>query len=302
MSFSSDVKAELCRTDIGAKQYAVAECFGALLYCNTFTANEIKIITGSEEFASRLPRLFRRAFGVDFDQIAPGRENAKSVFTVTSREKTARVMEAFGYSAEGVVAHHLNFGVLEDDLCRECFLRGAFLAGGSVTDPEKRYHLELVTDHIQVSRGVNALLIDMGFEPKSVARSGNYITYFKQSAVIEDLLTTIGAPVAAMSVMSAKIEKDMTNSVNRKVNCDTANVLKTVEASANQLETIRKLREMGAFDSLPEKLKETASLREEYPELSLTELAQLAEPPVTKSCLNHRLRKLTDTAEKLMHG
>jgi len=109
---------------------------------------------------------------------------------------------------EGILAHHINFGVLEDDCSRQSFMRGAFFAGGSVTDPNKRYHLELVTDHYNVSREAFSLLLDMGFEPKSTSRGGNYITYFKNSEIIADFLTTLGAPVAAIEIMSAKIMKE----------------------------------------------------------------------------------------------
>ena len=299
MSFSSDVKAELCRTDIGTRTCAVAECYGVLLFSNIFSMQEIRIVTSSEGFASRLPKLFQRAFGITFDQLPQQGENGRRAFIITDAGKIESILEAFGYDAKGVVSHHVNLGILEEDDCRESFVRGAFLAGGSVTDPEKRYHLEFVTDHYRVSREITALFLDMGFEPRCVVRNGNYIMYFKQSSVIEDLLTTIGAPISAMGVMSAKIEKDMTNSVNRKVNCDTANVSKTVEASAAQLLAIRKIREHMAFDGLPERLQATAELRERFPELALSELAKAADPPVTKSCLNHRLRKLVEISEKL---
>ena len=110
-----------------------------------------------------------------------------------------------------------------------------FFAGGSVTDPAKRYHLELATSHLQVSRELEVLLREFGYPPKSVTRNGSCITYFKQSDQIEDFLTLIGAPVAAMSVMSAKLEKDLRNSVNRRLNCDSANLDKAVEAAQEQL-------------------------------------------------------------------
>ena len=299
MSFSSEVKSELCRAEMGSKQCAVAECYGILLFCNLFSAREIRIITGSDNFAARLPKLFSRAFGITFDQVPQKEETGRRTFAITDEGKAACVFESFGYDAKGAVAHHVNLGILEEDDSRSSFIRGAFLAGGSVTDPEKRYHLEFVTDHYRVSREITALFMDMGFEPKCIMRGGNYIMYFKQSSVIEDLLTTMGAPVAAMGIMSAKIEKDMTNAVNRKVNCDTANVTKTVEASAVQLAAIRHIREHMAFEELPEHLKETAVLRERYPELALSELAKVSDPQVTKSCLNHRLRKIIEISEKL---
>lgn len=297
MSFSSDVKNELCRAEIGARPVAVAECYGVLLFCNRFDGRQARIVTRSDVFAARLPRLFSRAFGVSFDGKPEPGGAGKHVYTVTCRESLDKILDALGYEREGLVRHHVNLGILEDDSARAAFLRGAFLAGGSVMDPLRRYHLELVTGHYTVSREMTALFHDMGFEPKDLARGGNYVIYFKQSDAIEDLLTTVGAPVAAMSVMSAKIEKGMTNLVNRKVNCDTANVNKAVEASAQVLADIRRLRESGRFDKLSDKLRETARLREENPELSLTELSELA--GLSKSGLNHRLRKLSEIADSV---
>ena len=143
------------------------------------------------------------------------------------------------------------------------------------------------------------LLRECGYPPKSVSRNGSYITYFKQSDQIEDFLTLIGAPVAAMSVMTTKMEKDLRNSVNRRLNCDSANLDKAVEAAQEQLEAIRRLREAGLLDQLPDKLQQTAAARLAHPELTLSELAESLDPPVTKSCLNHRLRKIQQLAKGL---
>ncbi len=292
MSFSSDVKTELCKELPDRRCCALAEAYGILLYCNTFSADRIKIVTGSAAFAARLPRLFKRAFGLAFDGVS-GREGAgKKNLTITGPDKIARIFDLFGYDASLSLSHHINLGLLEEDCCRTAFIRGAFLAGGSITDPAKRYHLELVTDHYSVSRETLSLLQEMGFSPKDAARGGNYITYFKQSETIEDLLTTIGAPVAAMDIMSAKIEKDMRNTVNRKVNCDTANADKVVSASQEQLAAIRRIEAGPGLDTLPDKLQEAALLRIANPEASLADLALLSDPPVSKSCLSHRMKKL----------
>ena len=300
MSFSSSVKEEICRELTNRKCCSVAMCYGILLYCNTFSSKEIRIITESREFAGALPRLFRRAFGITFDVLPDASEHrGKVTFAMNDPEKLARIFDTYGYGGSSLVAHHINLSVLEEDCCRVSFIKGAFLAGGSVTDPMKRYHLELVTDHYNVSREIFPMLLDMGFEPKSTSRGGNYIVYFKQSEAIADMLTTLGAPVSAMNVMSAKIEKEMTNSVNRKVNCDTANVLKSVDAAQRQLEAIRKIGQNSGIESLPERLRETAMLRLENPEYSMSELAAAHTPPITKSCLNHRIRKLTEIAENI---
>ena len=195
------------------------------------------------------------------------------VFQITDPKKLSHIIDLFGYSREQSLVLHINFALLEEDCCRASFLRGVFFAGGSITDPLKRYHLELTTSHAQASRELEVLLRECGYPPKSLSRSGSFITYFKQSDQIEDFLTLIGAPVAAMKIMSAKLEKDLRNSVNRRINCDSANVDKAIEAAQEQLEAIRRLRAADRLDQLPEKLRQTAALREANPEMTLSELA-----------------------------
>ena len=184
--------------------------------------------------------------------------------------------------------------MVEEACCRSALLRGAFLAGGSVTDPRKGYHLELATSHHSVSREVLALMRELDQEPKSAQRKGNAVIYFKQSEKIEDFLTCIGAPLAAMEVMNAKLERDLRGKVNRRVNCDAANLDKAVEAAMSQVEAIRRLEGSGTLVTLPDKLREAAALRLAHPEDTLAQLAQRCDPPITKSALNHRLRKLVE--------
>lgn len=296
MSFSAQIKRELCKTALTKKCCVQAEAYGVLLYCSGFRREGIRIVTESEDFAKRLPVLFKKAFQVEFDQLPPDRPG-KRTFQITGPARIAAIGESFGHDPGESVALHINFGVLEEDHCRAAFFRGAFLAGGSVTDPDKGYHLELVTSHYNVGREIPALLRESGFEPKSAARKANYVTYFKQSEIIEDFLTAIGAPVAAMGIMNAKVEKNLRGSVNRRVNCDAANLDKTVDAAQSQLEAIRLLEERGLLADLPDKLQEAARLRRENPELTLTQLAALCSPPVSKSALNHRLRKLSALAQ-----
>ena len=296
MSFSADVKQELCRAPLSRKCCAQAEAYGVLLYCNTFSSGEIRIITESETFAQRLPSLFKKAFQITFDRLPDG--EGKHIFLIRDPEKLAVVQQVFG-GEERALALHINFGVLEENCCRISFLRGAFLAGGSVTDPQKGYHLELSTSHQSVSREMVALMRELDLEPKDAPRKGNAVIYFKQSDRIEDFLTSIGAPISAMEVMNAKLEKDLRGSVNRRVNCDAANLDKAVEAAMVQIEAIRALEEAGILTTLPEKLQEVANLRREHPADTLIQLAQRCDPPITKSALNHRLRKLIDMSKAL---
>lgn len=297
MSFSFDAKNELCRLPVQRLCCARAEAYGILLYCNTFSSTEVRIITENPNFAERLPKLFHRAFGLRFDrQPEPGAEG-KMVFQITERKKLDHITNLLGYDPRQNPVLHINFAMLEEECCRSAFLRGIFFAGGSVTDPLKRYHLELTTSHAQASRELDVLLRECGYPPRSVSRNGSFVTYFKQSDQIEDFLTLVGAPVAAMNVMSAKLEKDLRNSVNRRLNCDSANLDKAVLAAQEQLEAIRTLQAAGLLEQLPDKLQLTAALRLENPELTLSELAEVFDPPVSKSCLNHRLRKLLELAK-----
>ena len=296
MSFAYDVKAELCKAPLSRGCCAVAEGCGVLLYASAFSAGEVRIVTENDEFAARLPRLFQKAFGVKFDELPEEKKGGKLVLRITREDKLDAIWRALGYDRRAHFALHLNFALLEEECCRAAFLRGAFLSGGSVTDPQKRYHLELATSHVQAGREVEALLRDMGFEPKNVMRQGSFVTYFKSSEHIADLLTLIGAPGRALEIVSAKIEKEMRNTVNRRVNCDAANLDKTVMAAYEQVEAFTRLTESGTIGELPVKLQEVAVARLLQPELTLSELAATFDPPLTKSCLNHRIRKLMEIA------
>ena len=296
MSFSSNVKRELCRPPLGRHCCAVAEAYGILLFANTFSPSLIRIVTECEDLAARLPRLFKRAFGFGFDRESVPGPGGKCSFRISDTEKLSRVYQAFGFSMESQLTLHINFGILEESCCQVSFLRGAFLAGGSVTDPAKRYHLELSTSHQKVGREAEALLLELGFRPKTAARNGSFVLYFKHSNTIEDLLTTMGAPVCAMALMEAKVEKELRNGVNRRVNCDTANLTKVVDAAQDQIAAIRKLEQRGELDTLSDKLRSAAALRSDNPEATLAELAELSDPPVSKSAMNHRMRKLVELA------
>ena len=299
MSFSFETKNELCRLPVQKLCCARAEAYGILLYCNTFSSSEVRIITENPHFAARLPKLFQRAFHLRFDRLPEPDVPGKMVFQIMDRQKLDAIINLLGYDPRQNPVLHINFGLLEEQCCRASFLRGVFFAGGSLTDPRKRYHLELTTSHSQASRELGVLLRECGYPPKALARNGSFITYFKQSDQIEDFLTLIGAPVAAMQIMSAKLEKELRNSVNRRLNCDSANLDKSVSAAQEQLEAIRRLQAAKRLETLPDKLQLTAALRLEYPELSLSELAETFDPPVTKSCLSHRLRKILELSKSM---
>ena len=299
LSFSSAARAEICRVLPGKPCCALAQCFGILLYCNSFQDDGIKIITESREFAHVLPKLFKKAFDLDFDSYPSLAAPGKLVFQIRDERKLSTVMEAFGFSRGDTLALHVNYPVVEEECCKVSFLRGAFLAGGSVTDPGKGYHMELATTHQAVARETELLVREvMNFSPKTARRGGAQVLYLKQSEQISDFLTRLGAPVAAMGIMEARLEKELNNKVNRRCNCDDANTSKVVEAAQEQLGVIRRLRELGMLDSLPDKLRQAALAREENPSASLSELAAMMEPPITKPAMNNRMKKLTELAKE----
>ena len=299
ISFSGSAKAEICRSFPQKRCCALAQCFGILLFCNSFSADGIRIITESREFAQALPRLFKKAFGVSFDVIPESDQSGKQVFQIIQPQKLSGIMHAYGFDREGTVSLHINLAVIEDDCCKTAFLRGAFLAGGSVTDPCKGYHMELATTHQSVAKEAYALIQEvMGFYPKFAQRGGGLVLYLKNSELISDFLTFLGAPISAMGIMEARLEKELNNKVNRRCNCDEANTSKVVEAAQEQLSAIRTLRKKGLLEGLPAKLTQAAIAREENPESSLTELASMMEPPITKPAMNHRLKKLIQMAKE----
>lgn len=283
MTFNSTVKSELCRAYIAPGCCARAELYGALLLGQQFEPSGIRVVTRHEGFAERLRGLLKAALDIDLPRGGD--------LHITSRELCSKVYGAYGYGDTGF-ALHLNNAALENDCCPAAFWRGAFLAGGAVIDPLKSYHLEIVTPRLPLSRELTALMLECGLTPKHTARAGAQMLYFKASEAIEDFLTLIGAPVSAMAVMEAKIEKDLRNRVNRAVNCETGNVTKTVEAYARQRVAIERLMSSERWDKLPEPLKRTAEERLANPEESLAELADRL--GVGRSGLNHRLRKLEE--------
>ncbi len=298
LSFSGGAKAEICRVIPQKNCCALAECFGILLFCSSFGGQGIRIVTESQEFAQFLPRLFRKAFGFEFDQVPEDGGRGKCVFQIHTAKKLDAILDSFGFSSRSTLSLHVNFPVVEEPCCKTAFLRGAFLAGGSVTDPSKGYHIELMTTHQSVARETCTLMEDvLGFYPKSAARSGGQVLYLKQSEQISDFLTYLGAPVAAMGIMEARLEKELSNRVNRRCNCDDANISKVVEAAQEQLAAIRTLRMQGRLEHLPGKLLQAANAREQNPESTLAELAALMDPPISKPAMNHRLQRLVQLSE-----
>lgn len=293
LSFSGSAKEEICRDLPTRRCCCQAMAYGILLFANTFTGRMVRIVTESREFALLLPKVFWRAFKMEFDELPSLAAPGKLVFQIYEPWKLEFLMDAYGFDMTSTLALHVNLSVLEEECCRIAFLQGAFLAGGSVTDPAKGYHLELATCHRAVGRETYALIEEvMGFYPKLGSRGANTVLYFKQSDRISEYLSKLGAPISGMGVIEARLEKELNNKVNRRVNCDGANISKVVDAAQGQLAAIRILRERDQFEGLPEKLKQAALAREQNPEASLTELAEMMVPPITKPAMNNRMKKL----------
>ena len=183
--------------------------------------------------------------------------------------------------------------------CRKACLRGIFLAAGSITDPAKSYHLELSCASSYMAEDVRKLVHSLGLKARVSTRRSRYIVYLKDSEQIADFLGIIGAANQLFKFENVRITKEMRGTANRVINCENANLQRSVNASQRQIADIRYIEQEKGLDWLPDKLRETARLRLENPEVSLAELAQLFEPPIGKSGLNHRLEKLSKTAEEL---
>ncbi len=300
MTFSARIKEELSMLDIKNPEAALAECCGMILFANATRKDKIKIITENKNVAHRASRLLKSLFAFDFDKkIIPESALKKFNLIIEQPSRISEIFEAFGINSDDTLSLRLNAALVETDEARAAFCRGAFLTGGSVSDPSSRYHLELVTSHATLSREVVSLLLDLDLPAKLAIRKSNNIVYLKESGHIEDFLTRIGAPLCALELMQTKVMKDVRNNINRQVNFEFANLSKTADAAKTHLSAIKKLQDLGVLDTLSPQLQAAANLRLNYPETSLSELARLSDDGVGKSGLNHRLGKLVSIAEEL---
>ena len=296
MSFSSETKEELCRIPVSRQCCAVAEAYGILLFAHNFSHTEICIQTSSEATVKRIPPLFARAFSVP---VAPPELGTRGrlQLRITEPVHLQRIFSVLGYDWEYHMSYHLNRNVIEEDCCRAAFLRGVFLAIGTVASPDKKTHLEMKTSHHALSREVLSLMLDMELCPKHTARKTASVLYWKDTAGVEDFLTLIGATGSAMRMMEAKVEKQLRNQINRQVNCETANVIKASNAAAEQIVLIEHALEHGGWEVFPDSLHETVRLRLADPTASLAELAKKFDPPISKPGLSHRMHRIVELAK-----
>lgn len=295
MSFSSKVKAELCRIQPTCACCARSELYGSLLYAAQFSHKEIRVAAENAQIIRRVQLLCKRVL----DTMPEMQDVGKKKQIRFEGEKQIRpIFALFSYDYKSHVTYHINRNVLECEGCETAFLRGVFLQTGSVAEPSKKGHLELKAGSQSLAGEVMSLMLDMGLRPKETVRQMNHILYIKESTQIEDFLTLLGATGAAMELMEAKVEKNLRNTINRQVNCETANLVKATDAAARQVLAIHKLDKQYGLDALAPPLQETARLRLQYETDTLAELAARFDPPISKAGLSHRLKKITSLAEE----
>ena len=312
MSFSSRVKEELSRQISPARHCQIAELAAILSLCGRIHIDEeecfsIRIHTENVAVARKYFTLLKKAFNIKADISI--RRNAflkrNRTYTVLVRDHDAavRVLEATKLVDEhGEVGENLSVVrnlVIQNPCCRRAFIRGAFLAAGSISDPEKFYHFEIVCASMEKAKQLQEVISTFSIDAKIVVRKKYYVVYIKEGSQIVEILGVMEAQLALMDLENIRILKEMRNSVNRQVNCETANINKTVSAAVKQLGDIVYIRDTVGLDYLPEPLADLAGLRLEMQDATLKELGESLNPPVGKSGVNHRLRKISMIAEKL---
>ena len=312
MSFSSKVKDELSRQVNPARHCQIAEIAAILSLCGKIKISDqdhfsIEIHTENVAVARKYFTLLKKTFNIGTDvSIRRGaylKRNRTYIVAVREHEDAIRVLRAAKLLNEyGEVSENLSVVrnvVVQNTCCRRAFIRGAFLASGSISDPEKFYHFEIVCATQPKAEQLRELIATFDIEAKIVRRKKYYVVYIKEGSQIVDILNVMEAPVALMELENIRIVKEMRNSVNRQVNCETANINKTVSAAVKQMDDIRYIQAVIGLDGLPDNLREMALVRLERPDATLKELGEALNPPVGKSGVNHRLRKLGILADDL---
>ncbi len=308
MSFSSDVKNEIIKSCESGKKLRICQilgmiCFGAKLV-GTSDGFRFRFQSENPKISRLLYTVLKNDMKLDAGiRIHKSVKNAAYHVVVENEEHIRRLFRYVGLIGPAdelgsFINYKINSQLVKTSNEKKAFLKGAFLAGGSVTTPQKNFHLEFATTHYRLSTDFEKLLESLSMSPRTVMRKSSYVVYFKSGEEIADILTVLGAYDSVMEYHNIKIIKEMRNSINRKMNCETANMTKTIDASMAQVKAIEKLEKLGILSQLSEQLREIAHLRLEHRELSLQELGSMLSSPIGKSGVNHRLRKLVEEAEK----
>ncbi|MDO5416685.1 MAG: DNA-binding protein WhiA [Lachnospiraceae bacterium] len=312
MSYASKVKDELSRQEPAARHCQIAEIAAILSLCGRISISAddrycIKIHTENIAVARKYFTLLQKTFNIVTDvsiRRSSYQKKSRTYSVVVSRHEDASriLMAAKLIGDDGEIGENLSLVknmVVKHACCRRAFIRGAFLAAGSISDPEKSYHFEIACASEAKARQLQAMIGTFGLEARIVIRKKYFVVYMKEGCQIVDILNVMEAPVSLMELENIRILKEMRGQVNRQVNCETANLNKTVSAAVKQLKDIEYIRDTIGLLKLPENLAEMAALRLERPEATLKELGEALTPPVGKSGVNHRLRKLSRIAESL---
>lgn len=312
MSFSAEVKEELARTVSASRHCQLAELAAIISFFGKLevgSESDISLClqTENEAVIRKVFTLLKKTFNIytdiAFKELLEEYKNHTYVTLITGRERVDKVLQAVKMYEEGGIQEATRGGVnpllIKNACCKRAFLRGTFLCTGSMSDPEKSYHLEFVCSYEEQAVRLQSLIQSFQVEAKIVIRKKYYVVYLKEGASIADLLNIMEAHISLMNFENYRIIKEMRGSINRKVNCETANITKTVNASSKQIEDILLIRDHYGFQNLPDNIREAAQIRLEYPDATLKELGQILEPPVGKSGMNHRLRKLSELADRL---
>ncbi|MGN0243310.1 MAG: DNA-binding protein WhiA [Lachnospiraceae bacterium] len=312
MSFSSDVKKELAKNLPKARHCQIAEITAMISLCgkiriNEYDEYEIRIVTENELVANRFAHLIEQAFQsrpqLRVSRNVVQKRSRTLVVSIVNPQTAKRVLQATKLlNADGEIEEdvaNLDSQVLRQSCCKRAYIRACFLSTGSMSNPESNYHFEIVCVDENKAKQIQNLLHSFDLDAKIVVRKKYFVVYIKEGALIVDVLNIMEAHVALMNMENVRIEKDVRNTINRRVNCELANITKTVNAASKQLDDIRYLQNSLGLGELSESLEQTARLRLEYPEASLKELGAMLDPPVGKSGVNHRLRKLSELAKDL---
>lgn len=312
MSFSSTVKNELCRIEINNNCCLLAELAAVVRISGIIRVSDsggisVRILTENAAFARKTFSIIKKLYNIYPEVIIRKSKKLKKhisyIIVITSSAESRKFLEGIGISCSsedvdiGENYAEYKSRMLKKSCCKKAFLRGAFLGGGSISDPEKTYHLEITSRSKELAVEIEGIMDSFRLNSKVIRRKGNYVTYLKEGENIVDFLNIIGAHSALLELENVRILKDMRNNVNRIVNCETANLEKTVNASLRQIENIKYIRDNYGFDNLPVSLKEVAELRLKYNDANLKELGEMLNPRLGKSGVNHRLRKLDKIAE-----
>lgn len=298
-SFSEKVKEELYKYAVNNICCVSAEFAGVLMFGCSVSEKEIRLCGENKDVLERFLLLCRR-LNINAKVLYSAKASQRYNAVITDFGKIAEILREYDLIGETgrVVKYKISPHITENECCKSAFMRGVFLGGGTVINPVKNYNLEIITPYMNLNRDLNGILSSEGFAFKSVVRKSKYVLYTKNSETICDFLTYIGAYKSQMELINIKIEKEIRNDFNRTVNSENANLDKTIGASVKQVQAIQLIDEKEGLENLPEDLYEIAKLRLSHRSQSLSELGKMLNPPLGKSGVNHRIKRILDIAEK----